>query len=92
MDSEADGQDAHLAGLRRCQQRHADREPASRWSTSTATARWRSASRRSRSRTRSFTSYGSREVSTIYAPANQYSVILEVEPEYQRDPESLSKL
>jgi HAE1 family hydrophobic/amphiphilic exporter-1 len=39
-----------------------------------------------------FTSYSSREVSTIYAPANQYSVILEVEPEYQRNPEALSKL
>ena len=28
-----------------------------------------------------------REVSTIYAPANQYSVILELEPKYQRNPE-----
>ena len=37
-------------------------------------------------------SFGSREVSTIYAPANQYSVILETEPKYQRNPESLSKL
>jgi hydrophobic/amphiphilic exporter-1 (mainly G- bacteria), HAE1 family len=37
-------------------------------------------------------SFGSREVSTIYAPANQYSVILETEPRYQRNPESLSKL
>ena len=37
-------------------------------------------------------SFGSREVSTIYAPANQYSVILETEPRYQRSPESLSKL
>jgi hydrophobic/amphiphilic exporter-1 (mainly G- bacteria), HAE1 family len=39
-----------------------------------------------------FTSYSSREVSTIYAPANQYSVIMEVEPRYQRDPSALSKL
>jgi HAE1 family hydrophobic/amphiphilic exporter-1 len=37
-------------------------------------------------------SFGSREVSTIYAPANQYSVILETEPKYQRSPEALSKL
>ena len=37
-------------------------------------------------------SFGSREVSTIYAPANQYSVILEAEPKYQRNPEALSKL
>jgi HAE1 family hydrophobic/amphiphilic exporter-1 len=39
-----------------------------------------------------FASYSSREVSTIYAPANQYSVIVEVEPQYQRTPEALSKL
>ncbi|HUS05300.1 MAG TPA: efflux RND transporter permease subunit [Bryobacteraceae bacterium] len=39
-----------------------------------------------------FTSFGSREVSTIFAPANQYSVIMEVEPKYQRSPEALSKL
>jgi HAE1 family hydrophobic/amphiphilic exporter-1 len=39
-----------------------------------------------------FTSYSSREVSTIYAPANQYSVIVEVEPEYQQNPDALSKL
>ena len=32
------------------------------------------------------------QVSVIYAPANQYSVILEVEPQYQRTPEALSKL
>jgi hydrophobic/amphiphilic exporter-1 (mainly G- bacteria), HAE1 family len=39
-----------------------------------------------------YTAYGSREVSVIYAPANQYSVIMEVEPQYQRSPEALSKL
>jgi HAE1 family hydrophobic/amphiphilic exporter-1 len=37
-------------------------------------------------------SFGNREVSTIYAPANQYSVILETKDEYQRSPEALSKL
>jgi HAE1 family hydrophobic/amphiphilic exporter-1 len=36
--------------------------------------------------------YGQREVSVIYAPANQYSVILELDPQYQRTPDSLSKL
>src|SRR5215813_12488859 len=30
-----------------------------------------------------YSSYGDRQVSNIYAPANQYSVILEVLPEYQ---------
>ncbi|OYW09312.1 MAG: hypothetical protein B7X34_07030 [Acidobacteriia bacterium 12-62-4] len=39
-----------------------------------------------------FTSYSAREVSIIYAPANEYSVIMEVEPKYQRDPDALSKL
>jgi HAE1 family hydrophobic/amphiphilic exporter-1 len=31
-------------------------------------------------------------VSTIYTPANEYQVITEVEPQYQRSPEALSKL
>jgi HAE1 family hydrophobic/amphiphilic exporter-1 len=39
-----------------------------------------------------YTAYGNRQVSTIYTPANQYSVIAEVDPQYQRDPEALSKL
>ena len=36
--------------------------------------------------------YGTREVSVIYAPANQYAVIMEVDPRYQRTPDALSKL
>jgi HAE1 family hydrophobic/amphiphilic exporter-1 len=36
--------------------------------------------------------YGSRQVSTIFAPNNQYKVILELEPQYQRDPQSLALL
>jgi HAE1 family hydrophobic/amphiphilic exporter-1 len=36
--------------------------------------------------------YGSRQVSTIYAPNNQYQVILELEPQYQADPSALSML
>src|SRR5262249_35011193 len=36
--------------------------------------------------------YASRQVSTIYAPTNQYQVILEVQPEFQQDPEALSRL
>ncbi|MBI3666723.1 MAG: efflux RND transporter permease subunit, partial [Acidobacteria bacterium] len=39
-----------------------------------------------------YTAYGNRQVSTIYAPANSYMVITEVEPQYQRSPEALSKL
>ena len=30
--------------------------------------------------------YGSKQVSTIYTPSNQYWVILEVDPRFQRDP------
>jgi HAE1 family hydrophobic/amphiphilic exporter-1 len=34
--------------------------------------------------------YGSRQVSTIFAPNNQYQVILELEPQYQHDVTDLS--
>jgi multidrug efflux pump len=36
--------------------------------------------------------FGQRQISTIYGQANQYRVILEAKPEYQRDPASLTKL
>jgi HAE1 family hydrophobic/amphiphilic exporter-1 len=36
--------------------------------------------------------YGSRQVSTIYTPSNQYWVILEVDPKHQRDPAALALL
>ncbi|GAB7079094.1 efflux RND transporter permease subunit [Megalodesulfovibrio paquesii] len=36
--------------------------------------------------------YGTREVSTIYAPSNQYSVIMELLPQYRRDMDALSLL
>ena len=36
--------------------------------------------------------YGSRQISTIFAPNNSYQVILELDPEYQRDPTALSML
>ncbi|MBI5382464.1 MAG: efflux RND transporter permease subunit [Opitutae bacterium] len=39
-----------------------------------------------------YNAFGSRQVSTIYTPNNQYYVILEVEPAYQRDPEALALL
>ena len=39
-----------------------------------------------------YNAYGSRQVSTIYTPTNQYQVILELEPEYQEDPDALSLL
>ena len=39
-----------------------------------------------------FDAYGDRWVSTIYAPNNQYKVILELEPQYQINPQLLSML
>ena len=36
--------------------------------------------------------FGQRQISTIYGQANQYRVILEAKPEYQRDPSSLSNI
>ena len=39
-----------------------------------------------------YTAFGSRQISTIYAPANQYRVIVELLPEYQTDDSALSLL
>jgi HAE1 family hydrophobic/amphiphilic exporter-1 len=39
-----------------------------------------------------YSAFGARQISTIYAPNNQYRVILELLPEYQRDPSALSLL
>ncbi|HUO31759.1 MAG TPA: efflux RND transporter permease subunit [Bryobacteraceae bacterium] len=39
-----------------------------------------------------YAAYGDRQVSTIYTPANQYAVIMQVEPRYQRTPEGLAKI
>jgi len=39
-----------------------------------------------------YNAYGTRQVSQIYAPNNQYQVILQVAPEFQRDPSAMSLL
>jgi HAE1 family hydrophobic/amphiphilic exporter-1 len=39
-----------------------------------------------------YDAYGSRQVSTIYSPSNQYWVIMELEPRYQRDPDAIGLL
>ncbi|MEN6486883.1 MAG: multidrug efflux RND transporter permease subunit [Syntrophobacteraceae bacterium] len=39
-----------------------------------------------------YSAFGTRQISTIYTPTNQYKVILEVETEYQKDPSALSLL
>jgi HAE1 family hydrophobic/amphiphilic exporter-1 len=39
-----------------------------------------------------YNAYGSRQISTIYTPNNQYWVVMELLPQYQRDPSALSLL
>jgi HAE1 family hydrophobic/amphiphilic exporter-1 len=39
-----------------------------------------------------YNAYGTRQVSQIYAPSNQYQVILRVAPEFQSDPDAMSLL
>ncbi|WKZ18701.1 MAG: efflux RND transporter permease subunit [Candidatus Jettenia sp. CY-1] len=39
-----------------------------------------------------YNAYSSRQISTIYTPNNQYWVIMELEPHYQKDPSALSML
>jgi HAE1 family hydrophobic/amphiphilic exporter-1 len=39
-----------------------------------------------------YSAYGQRQVSTILAPNNQYAVILELEPQFQRDAAAISSL
>jgi HAE1 family hydrophobic/amphiphilic exporter-1 len=39
-----------------------------------------------------YDAYGSRQVSTIYTPNNQYWVVMELLPQYQRDPDALQLL
>ena len=39
-----------------------------------------------------YSAYGQRQISTIYTSTNQYWVVMEVMPQYQRDPSALSLL
>jgi HAE1 family hydrophobic/amphiphilic exporter-1 len=39
-----------------------------------------------------YTAYGSRQISTIYAPNNEYQVIMELMPQFQRDPSAFQLL
>lgn len=39
-----------------------------------------------------YNAYGSRQISSIFTPSNQYYVIMEVDPKYRADPEALSML
>ena len=39
-----------------------------------------------------YSAYGTRQVSTIYSPSNQYQVIMELDPQYRLDPSALGML
>jgi HAE1 family hydrophobic/amphiphilic exporter-1 len=39
-----------------------------------------------------YTAYGTRQISTIFADTNQFQVIMELKPEFQRDPAALALL
>jgi HAE1 family hydrophobic/amphiphilic exporter-1 len=39
-----------------------------------------------------YTAYGSRQISTIYTPNNEYQVIMELQPQYQLDPSAMQWL
>ncbi len=39
-----------------------------------------------------YTAYGTRQISTIYAPNNEYQVIMELAPEFQANPDSIGLL
>ena len=39
-----------------------------------------------------YTSYSQRQISTIYAPNNEYRVVMELAPQYRADPSALSML
>jgi multidrug efflux pump len=39
-----------------------------------------------------YDAFGQRQISTMYTQLNQYHVILEAQPQFQRDPDTLSKL
>ena len=39
-----------------------------------------------------YTAYGTRQISTIYAPNNEYQVIMELAPEFQANPDSIALL
>jgi hydrophobe/amphiphile efflux-1 (HAE1) family protein len=39
-----------------------------------------------------YDAFGQRQVSTMYTPLNQYHVVMEVAPEYQRDPDALKNI
>ena len=66
--------------------RSADHQPAGRRSRSTATRPSALGVTADQIENALCSAYGRAQVSTIYTPTNQYWVILELDPQYQRDP------
>ena len=79
------------AGPRGRQQRPAAQEPAGRGRARPRPDRGARPDRQP-GRDGALNAYGTRQVSQIYAPNNQYQVILQVAPEFQQDPAALSML
>ncbi len=73
-------------------QRSGHHQPAGAASTSTATRPPRSRSTPTTIESAFYDAYGPQWVSTIYAAINEYKVLLELEPQFQADPHSLSLL
>ena len=92
LGADAGGEDAAAAWPRGRQQRPAAQEPAGHASTWTATRSSALGLTANQVENALYNAYGTRQVSQIYAPNNQYQVILQVAPEFQSDPAALSLL
>ena len=84
-----DGEASWSAG---CDQRFADRESAGERQYRPRQSVRISALQPQQIEDALYTAYGQRQVSTIYAPNDEYWVIMELEDKYQKDPAALSLL
>ena len=83
---------AGLLPISGCDQRFGDQQPAGGRQTSIATRHPLSASTAEQVENALYTAYGQRQISTIYAPNDEFWVVMELEEKYQRDPTALSLL
>ena len=90
--AETRGDDARAAEARGRQQRSAAEEPAGHRRRLTATRLSTLGLNVNQVETALYNAYGTRQVTQIYAPNNQYQVVLQVAPEFQRDPAALGLL
>ena len=87
----AGGQDARAAHLARRDQRPANQQPPGERGHRPRQGRSLGISAQ-QVEDALYYAFGTRQISTIYAPNNQYQVILELLPQYQRAPEALPLL